>query len=270
MPPEPSRPTSRRTESPSDPGATLRRLVAAVPSDPREYGAWWGGASGRALAARIEAEVAAPVARGVRARTGRFVDPGVVLGLVVESFAPPSQLVRAVRSPSTQDPGAYLGRSLVNALSREIGTESEVELDAVSRRPAPRRRIAPVELATAVGAVHRALRPGTPARLHGSLARVLERVVDRAQDGSLSRLHTRTALDEGLLGLGWSREQLRALVNVVIGARPDHARASLLVGFLIHEEWLPRASPVHRAALDAYARRMARAEAATAGIRLAG
>jgi len=201
------------------------------------------------------------VVRGVRARTGRAIEPAAVIGLVVEALAPPSQLVRGLLAPATEDPGAYLARSLVNALAREVGTDWSI--DPVDDRWCGPSAASgePVGLSTAGDAVRRVLLPCTPARLRPTLATVIEHVVDRATDGSLSRLHTRTAVDERLRRLGWSREQLRALVNVVIGARPDHARASLIAGFLGDEDWRPRESPAHRAAIDAYARRMARSEA---------
>jgi len=248
-----------RSDAASDarPRESLRDLIAAIPADLATYGPWWASPPGRALVRHVGGAIALAVVRGVRARTARSLDPGVVLGLVVEALAPPSQLARGLRSPATRDPAAYLARSLVNALARELGSELELD-DGV---PAMCERVAaPVALAAASRAVCRELRPLTPGRLRPSLPLVVERVVDRAAEGSLSRLHTRTALDERLLRLGWSREQLRALVNVVIGARPDHSRASLVAGFLGRADWRPRDSPAHRAALDGYARRMARAE----------
>jgi len=241
---------------------TILQLIAAIPTDPHSYGPWWASTRGRALAERLGGGLADAVARGVRARTGRSIDPGVVLGLAVEALTPPSQLLRGLRSPATADPTAYLVRSLVNALAREIG--SDVRLDAVASSLAQHARRAPVavRLPVALRAVHRELLPGTPPRLRPTLAVVVARIADRAAEGSLSRLHTRSALDAELLALGWSGEQLRALVNAVIGARPDHARSSLLAGFLVSEDWRPRASPAHRRAIEAYGRRMARAETA--------
>lgn len=240
--------------------AELRDLISTIPSDRAGYGSWWDSPSGRALAARVGGATADAVARGVRARTGRSVDPGVVLGLVVEAFAPPSQLVRGLRSRATRDPLAYLGRSLVNALSRELGTDRSIDIGEAQWGVSGERGAAPIDLASAILAVCRELLPGTPRRLRPTLAAVVERVANEATDGSLSRLHTRTAIDEGLLRLGWSAGQLRLLVNAVIGARPDHARASLIAGFLTDEDWRPRESPVHRAAIGNYARRMAHSE----------
>lgn len=244
----------------------LRELIAAIPSDPSAYGPWWDSPTGRVLATHVGGRVARAVVRGVRVRTGRWLEPELVLGLVVEAFAPPSQLVRGLLSSATGDPDAYLSRSLANALAREIGPDRSIDTTEVRWGAATGARAVPISLASAIEAVCRELLPVTPRRLRPTLAEVVDQIVDRAIDGSLSRLHTRTALDERLRRLGWSCDQLRALVNVVIGARPDHARASLVAGFLTREEWRPRESPVHRAAIGAYARRMARSEASIARV----
>lgn len=270
MPPEPRTITVEPRTPAVWTGEQLRRLVVDIPGGRADYGAWWDSRSGRLLANRIVTDLAAPVARGVKARTGRSVDHGVVLGLVVEALVPPSQLVRALRSPATADPLAYLVRSLVNALAREIGTEAGIDLNEVSWAEESRTRTTRMALTAAVRAVLRELLPGTPPRLRPTLPDALERVVDRARDGCLSRLHTRMALDERLLALGWSREQLRVLVNAVVGTRPDHARTSLLAGFLTGNDWRPRTSPIHRGAIDAYARRMAKWELAHRYVRDVG
>jgi len=241
----------------------LRTLLADLPGQPSGYGPWWGSARADGLLALAQ-RLAPAVALAARRRTGLSVDPDVVLGLLVDALAPPSQLRRALLAPSTADPVAYLCRSLANALARELGPEATIDpsvprsLAALPPSPAgrPSRR-----LDRALRAVLRALDPRTPRRLRPTLEQLVEHVVDRAADGALSRLHTRIAADAGLHERGWTPAHLRALVNAVIGARPDHARTSLVAGFLIDPEWRPSASPTHRAALAAYERRMARAEA---------
>jgi len=241
--------------------ASLRRLIASVPSAPAAYGPWWESPDGRRLAAAIHANLAGPVVSGVRNRTGRGIERAEVLGLVVEAFAPPSGLLRGLRSAVTERPIGYLVRSLVNALSRETGWElQEIPPDFASTGAQGTSR----RLAAAILATTAALEPLTPSRLRPSLGRGIEQLVDRALDGALSRLHTRAAQDAELHRLGWGPTQIRALVNAVIGPRPDHARASLIAGFLAVPDWRPEESPAHRGALHSYARRMLRAESRAA------
>jgi len=238
----------------------LRALAAAIPRDRRDYGPWWAGPTGRRLLARLQGTVAEPVARAASARSGRRIEPDEVIGLAVEALAPPSQLARALRSPMTADPEAYLVRSLANALVREQGGELTLEACRDARVAPASARTGEPRIVLAIELVCRTIAPLTPSRLRLSLPAAVERIVDRAADGALSRLHARAPRDGRLLDLGWTEAQLRALVNVVVGARPDHARSSLVAGYLRSEDWRPHASGDHRAALKRYARRMHRSE----------
>lgn len=238
----------------------LRAQIAAIPRDRRDYGPWWASPTGRRLHARLQCTVAEPVARAASARSGRRIEPDEVIGLAVEALAPPSQLARALRSPATADPEAYLVRSLTNALVREQGGELTLEACRDARVAPASARASEPRVLLAIELVSRTLAPLTPSRLRPSLPAVVERIVDRAADGALSRLHARATRDGRLLELGWTEAQLRALVNVVVGARPDHARSSLVAGYLRSEDWHPSASRDHRGALERYARRMHRCE----------
>jgi len=230
-----------------------------MPTRADEYGAWWRGAEGRRLGAAITADVAPVVAALVRGRTGRAVEAGAVLGLAVEALAPPSSLLRGLLSPATSRPLDYFGRSLVNALVRELAWPG-VALAAGESLPDAARLRSERRLEAATASVAGTLLPLTPERLRRTLARAVERVIDEAAEGRLSRVHTALAQDEELWRLGWRPDHIRALVNAVIGARPDHARASLAAGFLLDPRWRPAESLPHRRALGDYARRMARAE----------
>jgi len=219
----------------------LRALLARLPADRAAYAPWLAGADGRELAALLAASVG----------------PDAV-GLGILALAPPSPLTRGALA--AERPHAYLRRSIAHAAAREAAGASLPGLPEELPAPEPTRSRLDGRLPAAVAATCDALGPRTPVRLVPVLESAIEALADRATRGRLSHLHTEAARDPALLSLGFAPAQLRALANAVLGARPDHSRASLLAGFLVDPAWRPEESPPHRAAIAAYQRRMTHAE----------
>ena len=234
----------------------LRTALAAIPAESGDQGAFWATDDGHWLLARIADRIGRPLAASFSRRYGASLETGDVTHTAVLVLSRDLALASVRRA---SDQWAYLYQVLRHEMIQQMGTWVTQELDdehAAVVAPA-----ADADRVTVGDAVERTLdclERLTPERVRVNLATAVRYFADNGES-RLSHLHTHSARDVALTGLGLSREEILALANVVLGSRPNHGANSLLGGFLRDLNWDPRTSAPHRRALEKYEARMRRA-----------
>jgi hypothetical protein len=235
----------------------LHAALESIPSSPDEQGAWWATSDGRWLHTRLTERISKGLAASFARRYGATFEPDDVTNTAVCVLARELALASLRRA---DDQWAYLYQVLRHEMLQQMGSWVSQELDpdrateVVVDGPDPER----VTVSDAVVRTLECLREVTPEPLRAALPEAVSYFAENG-DSRLSHLHTRSARDVTLTGLGLSREQILALANIVLGARPNHGDTSLLGGYLRDAHWNPRTSPAHRRALEKYQARMLRA-----------
>lgn len=241
-------------QSDSDTGERLVTVIRAIPNE--RYGAWWGTDDGIWLHAAIRDRIGPTVVGYVHSLYGVEYEALDVAQTAVSLLE--SATVRE-RIASANNPWAYLYVSLQRKMISSGGAYFRAQMTSLLTVPVAAsggESNTPSMLDAVQETVNR-LKPVTPASLHGALTEGVFYFAERGHS-RLSHLFTQSTRDVDLLELGFNRDQILALANVVLGARADHGRTSLLAGFLSGEDWSPDGSTTHQRALDKYRTRMLR------------
>lgn len=235
----------------------LRVVLDSIPSAPDEQGPWWASDDGRWLFERITDRICRPLTTSFARRYGATFECGDVANTAVVVLARDAVLASVRRA---DDQWAYLYQVLRHEMLQQMGSWVNQELDperaagVVIDGPDPDR----VTVGDAVDRTLQCLGEITPEAVRPALPTAVQYFAENG-DSRLSHLHTMSARDVTLTGLGLSREQILALANIVLGSRPNHGATSLLGGYLRDAHWNPRTSAPHRRALEKYQARMLRA-----------
>lgn len=228
----------------------LLAALGQMPGTDPEYGQWWAGETGQWLYSQIGERVGAPLARRVNTTYGTGQDSLDVTNtaVVVLRRQAVHDYIRAAA-----DPWAYLAGVVKREVTACAGTFFRARLAPSAEASAP--ALPPVRMREAVEATIATIAPYCDLE-RGTLS---EAVWYFAENGHtrLSHLFTDATKDPELTGLGLCREQILAIANVVLGARPGH-EASLLGAFLLDADFAPATSLPHVAALRKFSRRIAR------------
>lgn len=247
---DPSALDSRVSDAPE-----LVRLLESMPMTDPEYGAWWGTEEGRGLYEQIAERIGVPIASSLSQQFGVHHEPADVANTAFTVLR--QDFVHAYIARAT-DPWSYLAQTVKRELLQGIGAHYRAELsDAVlegARVPAP----APAEtsIQDAVELTYAHLAPMAPEDLHASLREAITYFAELG-GARLSHLYTHATTDAEMTGLGLGREEILAIANAVLGARPHHGQTSLVAAFLRDPGFDPRSSLMHRRALKKFESRMA-------------
>ncbi|WP_159599488.1 hypothetical protein [Agromyces humi] len=161
---------------------------------------------------------------------------------------------------SAYEPWTYLYSMIRRELSKQLGGFFRVDVGGDLSRVCEEAReespLTPVD--EAVDQVTRILAPHAgmpPNRLRELVAYFADH-----GDRNLSHLHSVAARDPELLQRGYTKGQILAAANAVLGARPRHWEASILGEVIRDRDWTPAASPAHWRAIEKFGRRMRQPE----------
>lgn len=244
--------------------AELVESLRSVPADADLARAWWKTDQGAALLTQITDHVASPVVSSVWRELSVEIDPAEVASTAWLLLSPERPvLLTRLTEDATSNAWAYLFTSIKNQMLDDVGRFFRRELTD-DRTYTPTEEVFRREstLDFVVDATVNALAPYTPSFLQPTLLSAVDWLADTASHGRLSYLHSRAGASPEMEAFGFGGDRARALANVTVGTRPDHARNSLFAGFLLHPHWDPRFSPRHSSAIREYANRM---NAATLG-----
>ena len=243
--------------------STLPDVLATIPPAAGEYGPWWASELGCALLEEIRTRVSGRVVNAVQSLYGVRYEKDDVTHSAITLLSDP-HLVAAVQDAA--DPWAYLFRVLKRELTRQVGSfrrapyniETFFTLNSI---PIPERPY--TDLMVAARHTWQVLVGYTPPEGRRHLLEVITYLARRGGH-RLSRAGTELSNDPALLALGYSGHQLRAIVNAVIGSRPDFGTNSLLAGYLKDQDWDPLATAAGHRAVHLYELRMSRHDAQVA------
>lgn len=235
-------------------GARLLDALKTIPDKIEAYGDWWKTDEGIWLLEAIRTRIGEPVTSHVHRYYGVEYDTRDVANTAVVALSNP--VVRSKISKAT-DPWAYLYVALRRKMVRSAGNFFRVELDAGDRRFFYEDTTSSnqPQIVDAIQDTLDCLLPLTPPSLRQPVIDCVYYFAERGH-ARLSHLFTRSSKDNALLSLGLTREQILAVGNIVIGARPDHGRTSILAGYLKDADWSPYQSDPHRNALRKYSERL--------------
>ena len=238
----------------TDRGTRLVASIRAIPAGDG-YGPWWASDDGVWLFETIRWRIGRPVVNYVHRTFGVEYDPLDVANTAVVALNGPRVRDRVCEATN---PWAYLYVSLRRKMVGMAGPFFRAEIDVTDfafSYEDPTGESKP-KLLDAIQDTISCLLPLTPEPLHSGL---IEGVYYFAERGHTrpSHLFTRATRDPALLRAGLNREQILAIANVVMGARPNR-NASILAGYLQDPNWSPDDARRHRLAIEKYQYRMQR------------